>query len=784
MKTKAIFFVPSSILGVLAAMTPSPLHVLILFTAQILILKGMNKLKTNEVILTLIVFTLFFAVTEHTQSANQTILGKGERSFQLDFRSGAFIDGDSFKAFAVDLESGEELLVTYRIRSEAEKEKLLSASFFGVSSILGGELKIPPEARNPGGFDYRSYLRRQQVHWIFDSDTMPLEDARVRKLTFYEMIGRVRETETKHLSERLPKEAARLVSALIFGEQSKIPENLEGAYTKLGISHLLAISGMQVSLLSGLALYAGIRLGVAREKMAVLLILLLPVYAVLAGGSPSVIRSVIMASIMLTIPLGSNRIGFGTVDALALSFLLFLFTSPYILFNPGFQLSYAVTFVLVFSYQAFKEKELTGLTFMITGTVISQLAALPILLTHFYTVPLISILANLVFIPLYSFIFSPVVYSFYILIALFGSVPAWIRGSVNTIIIFSDNLALALSKVPIQLYPGKMPIFLFALYTIGVLTIFKLWEKSQLWKKSFLILSLPFLILAVHSYANTNFSKSGEITMIDVGQGDSILISLPDGEGNYLIDTGGSIVFEKEPWQERVSSFDPGQDIVIPFLLARGIGKLDKLILTHGDQDHIGGALAILEEVQVKEIVMPRVEEKSKSEHDVIALAVEKRIKVTEVTEGDKWYAGGASFHILSPKKDNNKERNDNSISLFTKLGGKSWFFTGDLEEQGEKNIMADYPGLGIDVLKAGHHGSKTSSTEDFLKLYRPKITLISAGAGNRFGHPHTETIHRFKELDTIIFRTDLHGAITYTFYGEKGTFSTHLPYNALSNQE
>ncbi|OCA91173.1 DNA internalization-related competence protein ComEC/Rec2 [Bacillus sp. FJAT-27225] len=780
MKTKAILLLPPAILGVQTAFSLT-LPSLVLLSIYLLLLIWFKKIQKKEILVFFFVFSVFFGVASHAEFQNTTSLIEGESRIPIEFRSGVKIDGDSFRAIGIDTRTGEKILVTYIIRSEADKQRLLSVSFFGLASILEGELKTPSESRNPGGFHYRDYLIRKKVHWIFESETFPLAQAGYKSLSIRERLGKLRETEIRKIYERLPRETATLVSALIFGDQSTIPEKVEDAYVTLGITHLLAISGMQVSVLAGIALFVGIRLGVAREKMSFALILLLPMYAVLAGGSPSVNRAVIMAVILLMVPLGGTRNGLGPLDALALSFKLYLLVDPYTVFDAGFQLSYAVTFALLVSYKGLKEKGLTGIALLLTATLISQLSALPILLAHFYTVPLIGIVANLLFIPLYSFLFSPAVYSLYLLLLIFTTLPASIIGPINKLILFSEKIALSLSAIPAQFYPGQMGFWLLAFYSLLVVIIFTNWERQDKLLNNLLFLLIPFAVLFSQSIVEANFARTGEITLIDVGQGDSLFITLPGGAGNYLIDTGGSIVFEKKDWQERHGSFEPGKDIVIPFLKARGISTLDKLILTHGDQDHIGGAAAIIEHLKVKEIVLPKVTEKSGTEQAIIKMAAQKHIKVTEVNRGDKWQAGGAYFYVLSPEKRDSGKRNDQSIAIYTILGGKGWLFTGDLEERGEAALMEQYPRLKIDVLKAGHHGSKTSSGEKFVGHYHPKTVWISAGVNNRFGHPHTETIRRFEELGMAIYRTDLHGAITYTFYGDKGTFSTHLPYNALS---
>jgi competence protein ComEC len=192
--------------------------------------------------------------------------------------------------------------------------------------------------------------------------------------------------------------------------------------------------------------------------------------------------------------------------------------------------------------------------------------------------------------------------------------------------------------------------------------------------------------------------------------------------------------------------------------------------------DHIGGAISIIKELKVKQILFPDVLEISPTERLIMEEAKTKGISVSKVSEGDQWKSDNAYFYILSPEKTFKGERNRGSISLLAKVGGLTWFSAGDLDQIGEENVNKKYPHLTVDVLKAGHHGSKTSSAESFIQQIMPKVALISVGEKNHFGHPHQEVLERMKKTNTLIFRTDQQGAITYRFYQEKGTFFPYLP--------
>ncbi|RDU35448.1 DNA internalization-related competence protein ComEC/Rec2 [Neobacillus piezotolerans] len=781
MKRKFVLLAPAALFGTIAAFTP-PTPILLTFLLYLFFLIKTKQFGFLDIIIVIGIFIVFFESGSNAIHENRTLLSGNESEFFLSFNAGAKIDGDSFMAEAVENKTGEHVIASYKIKTELEKEALERASFVGRNCRLRGQLELPSMRRNPGAFDYGEYLNKRHIHWIVKLDYAPLGNCGKAAAGIIEVLGKIRESGIKGMSGQLPKETVPVAAALLYGDQSLFTTEVSAAYRNLGITHLLAISGMQVTILAGLALYAGLRMGATRERISGLLILILPLYAILAGASPSVIRSVLMAEILLLANILPKSFPVSAADALSLSFAVYLIADSFVLFDPGFQLSYAVTFALLLSGRALKSMQGGGSAMLLSGTMVSQIAALPILLFHFYGIPLIGTAANLVYIPLYSFFMVPAVYSLYPL-SFLGRLSESAAFFVNEGVILSERLAIFLAKTPILLNPGRMGLPLIWFYGAAVVFSLVVWEKAQPGKKAAAFLCIPVIILLLHVTIMRESPSAGEITMIDVGQGDSILIELPSHKGVYLIDTGGAVDFWKKEWQRRKNAFDPGKDTVIPLLKAKGITKIDKLILTHGDMDHIGGALAVVAEIDIEEIIIPSIQEKSELERTIIRLAAEKGIHIREAERGDYWQEGPYSFHVLSPREGYEGERNGGSLSIYTILGGKGWFFGGDLDEKGENEITGMAPSLRVDVLKAGHHGSKTSSSEQFLETYRPKIVLISAGVKNRFGHPNAETLGRFEEIGARVFRTDLHGAVTYTFNGNSGTFSTYLPYTGPSKE-
>lgn len=182
-----------------------------------------------------------------------------------------------------------------------------------------------------------------------------------------------------------------------------------------------------------------------------------------------------------------------------------------------------------------------------------------------------------------------------------------------------------------------------------------------------------------------------------------------------------------------------------------------------------------MNELKVKQIVLPDVAEESETEKRIIKAAKLKGIPVIKRSKGMQWESGENIFTILSPERNFSGGRNSGSLTILAQIAGFSWFFGGDLDQAGEERVIKDFPNLHVDVLKAGHHGSRTSSSPLFIKQTKPRVALISAGEKNRFGHPHQEVLQLLKQENVRIYRTDLQGAITYRFFCRKGTFFPFL---------
>ena len=724
------------------------------------------------------VFLIFFCIffyyfTAFIQSdIKHSKLSGEEQIFTVRFSEVYEINGASLQTF-VNTADGEKLLLRYTFQTEKEKKQFIDNYQLGSTCRLKGKLEKPSAARNENSFDYRLYLHNLHVHWLLKSTHNPHKTCIHTKLSLSERIKTLRLNGLLHLEQHFPEDAKAFAAALLFGESGWIDDDTYDAYKKLSLVHILAISGMHVGIISGACFYLGIRLGMTREMTKIALIAMLPIYCLIAGGAPSVVRACLMVMLVLLLSLWKRKLS--PVIILCIVFMLLLLYDPLYLFHVGFQLSFFITFALLMSVKLLRYFQTSNIIIQsLAVTILCQLCSMPIILLYFHEFSLWGFVLNVIYIPIYTFILMPLTFTVFFLSVIQAPFSSFLISALEFAFTFVNKIAVAVSNLPLTSVSFGKPSFWFFLLLIALIIAgFSFFEQGQR-KRSMHVLTACVLALVLF-YHQEYFSFKGEIVFIDVGQGDSILIKLPYRRGVYLIDTGGVMQFEREEWQERKSVFDPGEDIVVPYLKSNGITSIDKLIITHDDTDHMGGGLAVLRHIDVEEIVIAETLKEEFVETDLIAYARQNKIPVTAMKAGDGWKIGDSRFFVLHPH-EKMSDSNENSLVLLAEINELKWLFTGDIGEEGELALMKQYPDLKTDVLKVGHHGSKTSSTPAFLNHIDAKVAVISAGYNNRFGHPHADVLSALSERDMRVYRTDEQGAITYSYFGGKGTFSVQLP--------
>jgi competence protein ComEC len=697
-----------------------------------------------------------------------------ETSFHIRFQNAPSFDGNLLKSVVILPEKRERLIIQYTIPSQNEKSELERTFIPGTECFASGELSEPEKNRNENLFNYKFYLEEENIHWILKVGNF--DSCIHEKAGIVEKIEAVREKGMEQIQKMFSPSVVPYAEALLFGDSSSFDDQQYAMFQRLGVVHLLAISGLQVNLIAIGLFFILIRMGFTREFSKNLLLFILPIYAIICGSNAPVVRAVFMSMLLLA---GSKKNLLSGIDALSISFLICMFYNPFILFNIGFQLSFSVSLSILLSSRTILFRKNNAFVKMLNVSIISQVVSLPILMYSFFQVSVVSLITNLIFVPFYSFLLTPL-----ILIDFLISFFSKIKGLTFTLhplfYLFSkllDLVIMAQEKIA-ERFDGKWSVFItgkpgslfvLVLFT-GVFFFYICWEKGKKLYKA----CLPLLVLMASFFFLQTFSPFGEVVYIDIGQGDSILIKLPFNRGTYLIDTGGEVTFEQEKWKKRLHEFHVGKDILIPYLKSKGIRKIDKLILTHSDQDHIGAARELVREIGVTTLYISPNAWRKPLMSQTLKVSAEEHIPVQRVKAGYSWKNASGFFTMVSPLSDV-YEGNNSSLVLYAGFGGETWLFTGDLEKEGEEKLMKAYH-FQANILKAGHHGSKTATSDKFIEQLKPKIAVISVGKHNRFGHPHQEVLDTLQSHHVKILRTDQMGAVHYRFFRNRGTFTTDLP--------
>lgn len=756
-----IFLALASLTGLLITLEFHLFSILLILLLMIRVILEKNI----KLLLTCCVCLLIFSsIGFLKEKNNRSIYNQGEMTTTITFQQFPLIDGDRLKAIVVT--DHEKLQLQYLIQTEQEKEFLKRSIQAGTVCKISGELLEPMQNTNEHAFDYAKYLKRHNIHWILQPSKNTLQNCASSKKSLAHYIINIREQGIRLVEENFPTTLLPYVNALIFGERTFFDEDLLNAYQRLGIIHLLAISGLHVGFIMGFLYYFFKRIGLTKEVTYWVFVGFLPLYAMITGANPPVIRAVLMMLFLLSSK--KWRLPLTTMDTVAISFILFILFHPYIIYQAGFQLSFAVSMGLVMMSNGFS-KETSFLKTLFETSLTSMLVSLPILVWHFYEFSIMSLIANMFFVPFYSLIVLPSAIFTWVLQFVDDKIFIFFTNVLSKILIFSEHVVTHVSSWKFSsVITGKPSGIALFFIILGIGVYFLLREK----KKFRVVAIFPLLIIFIIYFGGLHYSTKGEVVFIDVGQGDSIFIQLPYNRGTYLIDTGGQIDFPKDEWRVRESPFDTGKDILLPFLKSKGVQKIDKLILTHADIDHMGAGEELLNQIKIKEVHIPPNSWEKPMMKAFLMKAEEKDVKITVSKAGEKWANKSGSFSFIYPLDEKYLD-NNSSLVLLADFGGLKWLFTGDLEVEGEMELLQTFGELPTDVLKVGHHGSKTSTSIELLERIKPKYAIISAGRNNRYGHPHPDVLENLQKFNVKVFRIDEQGALHYKFSHKGGTFQT-----------
>ena len=631
---------------------------------------------------------------------------------------------------AIGKAKGQNYQVFYRLKSEKEQHFFKTAS---QTLVLKGKITLTPATgqRNFQGFNYQSYLASQGIYRIAQIERLDqvVPQKSLSPLAFFHQLRR---RALVHIQTHFPSPMRHYMTGLLFGYLDKEFDEQSQLYTSLGIIHLFALSGMQVGFFLGWFRYGLLRLGLPKDYLFIVLLPFSLCYGLMTGWTASVLRSLVQSLLA--------EFGIKKLDNMGITLLLLFLLLPHFLLTVGGVLSCSYAFLLCL----FDFEDLSSLKKSIYTSLVLSLGILPFLTYYYGTFQPVSLILTAIFSIVFDSFLLPVLTVFF---ALSGLV---IFSQINPLFECMESfLTWIQSWIGQPLILGKPSLFQFSLMIAVLILLFDFWKKPQFRICLLMIFGL-LMVWVKHPLTN-------EVTVVDVGQGDSIFLRSMKGD-TILIDVGGRVTFgTKEKWQES-SQASNAEKTLIPYLQARGVSQIDYLVLTHTDTDHIGDLEEVAKCFKIKEICV--------SQGALTKPSFVKRLRtlkrpVRTLKAGDNLPMMGSKLQVLYPNKVGDGGNND-SIVLYGKLLGSSFLFTGDLEKEGEEELMASYPNLKAGILKAGHHGSKGSSSEAFLDQLQPSLALVSAGENNRYKHPNDETLKRFKERHIKVLRTDQNGAIRF----------------------
>lgn len=642
------------------------------------------------------------------------------------------INGDSlsFRGWA----DGQTYQVFYKLASQEEQTYFQELTDL-VQLEVEAEVSLPAGQRNFKGFDYQAYLKTQGIYRTVKITAIK-KIVPVQSWNVFDWLSSWRRQALVYIKTNFPAPMSHYMTGLLFGELDSDFDQMSDLYSSLGIIHLFALSGMQVGFFIDKFRWILLRLGLTNETVDKLQIPFSLVYAGLTGFSVSVVRSLVQKIL--------GNMGLRKLDNFAVTVFVCMLMLPRFLLTAGGVLTFTYAFLLTI----FDFEDLGQVKRAAVESISISLGILPVLMTYFYVFQPLSILLTFVF----SFVFDVLLLPGLSVIFLLSPLVkiTWVNG----FFVFLEKAIVWVADLGLRPWIlGKPSELVLLLLLVSLFLLYDFHRKKNWLLGLSLVLALLFFI--------TKHPLENEVTVVDIGQGDSIFLRDMRGR-TVLIDVGGRVDFAvKEAWQERSRQAN-AERTLIPYLHSRGVDRIDSLVLTHTDTDHVGDVLEVAKQVQIGRIV---VSPGSLTVPDFVATLKKINVPVHVVKVGDRLPIFDSYLEVLYPDGTGDGGNND-SVVLYGRLLETNFLFTGDLE-QGELDLIESYPNLPVDVLKTGHHGSKGSSYPEFLDHIGAKIALVSAGENNRYKHPHQETLDRFDSRNIQVYRTDQQGAIRFRGWKE-----------------
>lgn len=666
-----------------------------------------SKIKSQFKYIFIILIILCTLITVYRINSYISVFNVKQSNYKMkviDFE----IDGNKL---SVVLKNKEKLLGNYYFKTATEKAYFEKELNLGDNLFLEGLLKIPNKNSLPNTFNYKNYLRAENIFWTLDIQQLEIKEK--NKNYFYKIKNYILKTIAL-------KKHNDYIMAFVLGDTDYINSEIYQKYKRNGVAHLFSVSGMHISFLTLIIFLLFSFFRIRERNKYIFTFFILIFFAFLSGFKPSVLRSVIFFTLLGINKL--NRLNINNLYLLILTLIIVLFIDPFKIFSISLHLSFIVTFFIIY-YMNFEKVYFESL---INISVISFFASLPLIVNLNYEINLLSIINNIILVPLVSIIIYPLC-----LFNLLLPIDFILTFFIN-ILDFLNNLLFSLNLI---ITVPKAGIFAFVTYYF--LLLLNKYFKNR-------TINILFLILFIYSYVYPILNKNSYVYFLDVGQGDCALLVSKHRKEIILIDTGGTIKYKKENWEIQKKTYDSYNNIET-FLKSLGINKINYVFLTHEDYDHVGNIYKLKSNFKIENIIINKGENKLK-------LGKEINFEYKEIQD--------FKIYNLDSKKYDNE--NENSLILYIKIFQNNFLLMGDASIKNEKVLLEKYDIENIDVLKLGHHGSSSSSSYEFLNQTNPKNSIISAGKNNRYKHPSQSVIDNLVNLNLKYYNTSIHGTIYY----------------------
>lgn len=698
----------------------------IFFVLLLLIFIRILTLRNNLVLLVLLLIMLVFVANNFiiNQNIQKNIISNEIKVDNQHIKvqpDNIKVNGSLATLTGTWTEKNQNVQINYRMKTKDEKKKfskidqVLFLSCSGVVSNIRG-----PGNENEFDFQRLSYSKKiyntiqcKKINFLEMPAQSPIEDLN-------DKLHIIRMKIFRYLNS-LPYNLKGYAVMLVIGMRSQDFEKVNQDIKNMGLLYIFCLSGMHVQYIVKFTKKILQSLRITSEWTSIILLCILPCYTILAGSSSSIIRAVMM----VWLPLFSELILKNKLDTLtswSLTMIINLLFNPLIAFNMGMQMSYLLSLALILC----ESKNILELNLKMTGY------SIPIMLWHTYQWNLLTTIFSISIIPIFEYLIIPAV-----AIGVFIQPLSNVSESVLALISATFSF---LNKLPFLITFGKP-----ALWVVVLLLLIMFLLEVENFRKIGLIFQA---IIYLFSFCQIHYFSPAEVTFFDIGQGDSALIK-EKGSGNViLIDTGGRVSFNQKKWQQSQSQTTSGQRVIQNYLYSKGITRINSMYLTHKDDDHIGNFPSISKGVKIDKIYVPNGMEAENSFLDKVSQAALHQTEIIPIT--NRYHVNKNALQIIHPF-ERGKGENEDSLVLIYNFKGLNFLFMGDLDKENELKILESYPSLKCDILKVGHHGSKTSSNPDFISTVKPKEAIISAGYHNMYNHPNIETIETLN-LNNVVY--------------------------------